>query len=269
MRPVGLQADLAVAPHRGDVQPRTAEQSQVEGIVQALFGAAVHSRKRGVHAAAEQAFLAARLEGQVLAVQAQPEGVLDAAHVADAHRQERLVEAVVGEVFVDAVVGRQQEVPADPRIGVIQARLVDAAMAQLGVHLSIEGEGFRQEVQPAAPLAFLLGARAGLLVDLPLAHRAGVGHHQQRTGDLLRIAGTACDVLQHAIAIGLPLADQAVDHQQGNQQQQDQHGNGAELEGQDAVHRESPCGWNAQSLGGAHGRSGAGMWRLCGDCGWP
>ncbi|MNN29803.1 hypothetical protein D3C81_1434200 [compost metagenome] len=128
--------------------------------------------------------------------------------------------------------------PADARVGVVQARFVNAAMAQLGTHLPVELEGFREEIQAATVFAFLQRALLGFLVDMPLADGAAVGHHQQRAGDLLGVAGAAGDVLQHAIAIGLPLADQAVDHQQGNQQEQDQAGNGAELDGQGAVHWE-------------------------------
>ena len=155
VRPVGLQDDLAVAAHRHDVQPLAAEQRQVEGVLQALRLAPVDALQRCVHTAAEQADPATRLEVDAGTVEGQAQGILDAADVADAHRQERRFELVVLQVFFDAIVRRHLEVAGNLVVDVVQARLVDATVAQLGAHLPVEGEAVGQEVQLAALLALL------------------------------------------------------------------------------------------------------------------
>ncbi len=58
---------------------------------------------------------------------------------------------------------RHLEVAGNLVVDVVQARLVDAAVAQLGAHLPVEGEAVGQEVQLAALLALLQHALLGLL----------------------------------------------------------------------------------------------------------
>ncbi|MNG23936.1 hypothetical protein D3C84_1086020 [compost metagenome] len=100
----------------------------------------------------------------------------------------------------------------------VQPRLVDAAGAPLGADRAAQGEALRQEVQAPALLAFFDIAPTALGVGLPLAQGLAVGHHQQRAGDFLAVAGTARDVFQHTVAQGLTLPDHAVDHQDRDHQ---------------------------------------------------
>ncbi|MNP05437.1 hypothetical protein D3C76_973910 [compost metagenome] len=99
-----------------------------------------------------------------------------------------------------------------------QPRLVDTSGTQFGLDLAVEFEALREEVQTTALFTCFLIAFVGFFVGLPGAHDLAIGHHQQRPAQLLAVTGAAGDVFKHAVAQLLAVLDDAVDHQQRDQQ---------------------------------------------------
>lgn len=212
-----------------------------------------------MHTLTQPIHLGARFELQALAAQFQLQRVFDATNIADTHRQKRRVKAVIGIVFGDAQLRRQLETPADAVVGMEQPRLVDAPCAQLGLHFTVKLKTVRQEIQTTALFTGDFVAFVEFFIELPLAHGLAIRHHHHRAGEALGVAGAAGNVHQDAIAQLLAVTDDAVDHQQWNQQQQDQQRNRAKFEKQAAVHGSLPV---------LMGRVWAAcVGDLCGQCG--
>ena len=240
MRPIGGEAHAAALAHRQHLQRAGALQAQIKAERQFRGFAGVERWQRHPYPLAEPADLRTGNKVQALAVEFQFQGVFDAANVADADRKKRCIELVVDEVFLDAQLRRQGEMPVDAVIGVEQPRLVNAPGAQFGLHLTIELEAFRQEVQTPALFARLVIPLIGLVVDLPVVHHFAIRHHHHRPAQLLAVTGAAGDVFKHAVTQLLTIIDDAVNHQQRHQQQQDQQANGPEFYGQTSVHKDAP-----------------------------
>ncbi|MNS20332.1 hypothetical protein D3C72_520670 [compost metagenome] len=205
------------------MQAQVKTESQLRG----LFG--VQRRQCHVHALTQPADLATGNEVQALAVELEFQGIFDTTDVADANGEKRRVEPVIGKVFLDSEPRRQRKKPTDAIVGMKQPRLVNPPGAQLGLHLAVELEAFRQEVQTTALFADVLITLVGFFTSLPGAHHFAIRHHQQRTAHLLAETGTAGNVVEHAVAQLLTVADHTVDHQQRDQQQQNQQGNRPEF----------------------------------------
>src|SRR5690606_1187917 len=218
VRPVGSQPDPAVTPYRHHRELLGALQFEVEGELQRLSALIVQRRDRCMHAGAELIVGATRSEAQGLAVQAQLQVVADTADIADADREEGFFEAVETQLVAQPEARRQAKLTAELAVAAVKARLVNPAGTQLGTDMAFDHEALRQEIQTAATLTLLAVALAGLLVGFPLVSGLDVGQHQDRSGDLLAVAGAARNILQHLVAEALTLVDQAIDHQQGNHQ---------------------------------------------------
>ena len=266
MRPAGRQLDPAISPHRGDAQLLGALQLEVKGKLQGLSALAIQRGQRRMHTGTKALLGAAGSKTQVHAIETQLQVIADATDIADAHREEGLAKLVQTQLIAQAQTRRQLEGTADLVVAAVQQRLVDAPRPLLGGHRAIEHKALRQEVQtPAAPLLLHI-ALTGFVMGFPLMPDLGVRHHQNRPGKLLAIAGTARDILQHLGALVLPLPHQAADHRQWNQQQQNQQGDSAQLETQNAVHGATlRYGLGKRSLGGSRECFMVGLWRLCGE----
>lgn len=182
-----------------------------------------------MHTLPQPIHLGPRRKLQALGAHLQFQRIFDTANIADAHRQKRWVKLVIGKVFTDAQLRRQHKTPADATIGMEQSRLVDTPGPQFGLHLAIELKVLRQEIQTTTHFTGFFITFVELFIELPLTNGLAIRHYHHRPAEALAVAGAAGNVHQHAVAQFLSVTDDAVDHQQWNQQQQDQQRDGAKF----------------------------------------
>ncbi|MCY1187424.1 hypothetical protein D9M73_284010 [compost metagenome] len=85
--------------------------------------------------------------------------------------------------------------------------------------------------------ADLFGFLEGVAVlGLPAALGLAVRHHQYRAADLLAETRALGDVLYDVVTQLLTLTNQAADHEQRDQQQHNQQGDGAKFQTQGSTH---------------------------------
>ncbi|MNH14915.1 hypothetical protein D3C79_745170 [compost metagenome] len=162
------------------------------------------------------------------------QALFDTADITDADRKKGWLEAIILEVLVNAPIRRHFELATDVVIGMKQPRLVNPSRTQLSIDARLQFEGFWQKVQVTTDL---LGFHEGFaLFGLPASLGLAIRHHQHRAADLLAETRALGDVLYDVVTQLLTLTNQAADHEQRDQQQHNQQGDGAKFQTQGSTH---------------------------------